>query len=65
MSEIWNEDAEKWEPCPATREAVEEMEERGEMGCPLCAAPAYAHQGEGWRGQLGWDRGVPNSLDSA
>jgi hypothetical protein len=32
--------------CPSTREAIEEMEERGEVGCPLCGGPAVLHRGE-------------------
>jgi rubrerythrin len=30
--------------CPATREAVEEQEERGEVGCPLCGRPSQMHR---------------------
>jgi hypothetical protein len=32
--------------CPATREAVEEQEENGEVGCPICGRPADAHPSE-------------------
>jgi hypothetical protein len=32
--------------CPATREAVEEQEERGEIGCPLCSCQPEAHRSE-------------------
>jgi len=33
--------------CPATREAVEEAEEWGEVGCPLCGQAADEHEPEG------------------
>jgi hypothetical protein len=32
--------------CPATREAVEELEEEGHMGCPLCGCPPDEHKPE-------------------
>jgi hypothetical protein len=32
--------------CPATLEAVEEAEEAGDVGCPLCGEPPTAHQPE-------------------
>ena len=32
--------------CPASRESIEEMEERGEVGCPLCGGMAVLHRGE-------------------
>ena len=32
--------------CPASREAVEDQEERGEVGCPLCGRPADEHAEE-------------------
>lgn len=32
--------------CPGTRESIEEMEERGEVGCPLCGARAGLHRNE-------------------
>lgn len=33
--------------CAASREAIEEQEEAGEVGCPLCGAPAALHRDEG------------------
>ncbi len=32
--------------CPVTREAVEEQEERGEVGCPVCGGLAVLHSRE-------------------
>lgn len=32
--------------CPATREAVDEHEEAGGNGCPICGAPSDAHRSE-------------------
>lgn len=32
--------------CPATREAVWEQEEHGEIGCPLCGSDALLHRSE-------------------
>lgn len=52
--------------CPATREAVEELEEDddGADGCPLCGKPGWAHQREascdhGATDRVGWRAGVP------
>ena len=32
--------------CPASREAVEEQEEYGEVDCPLCGRSAASHPSE-------------------
>ena len=32
--------------CLASREAVLEMEDRGEIGCPVCGEPAERHRPE-------------------
>lgn len=33
-------------PCSSSREAVEEREEFGEIGCPLCGRSAASHRSE-------------------
>ena len=38
--------------CPATREAIVEMEERGEAGCPLCGGIAALHRPESAHDQV-------------
>ncbi len=35
-------------PCPASREAIEEAEDLGEVGCPLCGHPAADHPRDIW-----------------